>query len=197
MTMLNSLVRVGLILSGVMTATVVSACAPGSSGQPDPQPSGEASATKSASNGSKIPFDNPKDLSAVKKSCDLLTQEQLDELGMAAEPSQTEAIVGIAPCNWDGDKFAMSLAPDTSSGGIRDFYQQYGGTKQMTKTTVKGYPAGWIDKTDITCRVEVGVAKGAKFAVNYTAYGPDRHQSEPCKQGEKIAAMVLKNIPDA
>lgn len=182
-------------LSGCVTVSTKTA--------PEPTGGGDLSeappTSESAGADPEVSFENPKNLAAVTDACDLLTGRQLEQLGMKDEPEHKKATLGIAPCGWDGHAFGLSLTPDTKSGGMAKLYRTDGYGKGHERSEVSGYPAAWVERTDITCRVEVGVAESMKVGVSYVAYvtNAEADQVEPCEEGEKIAAMVLKNIPDA
>ncbi len=192
----RSTLRRGLPLAAAALAvTATAACSPSSSGTPEP--TGRAPATSQTTKPGPT-IDSPKNLQAVTDSCELLTQQQLDQLGMQAEPERKESMLGIPSCDWSGDDFAMTIAPDTRTGGIDQLYKSNTPGQGFQKSQVKGYPAAWIDKQSILCRVEVGVSKDSKFSVSWTSYQSDPAKPvKPCESGEKIAAMVLQNIPDA
>ncbi|WP_170837547.1 DUF3558 domain-containing protein [Actinopolyspora xinjiangensis] len=185
------------MLAAVLCVGVLAGCAApgGSGGAPTSGASSTESATRSAESGAAI--ENPKDLGAVSNACTLLTGRQLGELGMNAEPTyREEAMLGIRPCDWSGDRFAFTIIPDTKSGGIDELYATDNHGRGYERTEVADYPAAWVRRTDLTCRAKVGVSADASVDVHFTSYRePER--SQPCESASEIAAMVLKNIPAA
>ncbi len=182
-----------LVVATSLAVLVATGCSPSGAGSPEPTPTAQTTSKQSTP---EVTIEKPKNLRAVSDSCSLLTAQQLATLGMAAKPKHKDSMLGIPSCDWSGDEFAMTIIPDTNSGGITQIYKTEPDAK---KTTVSGYPAAWVDKQSISCRVEIGVSKDAMVGISYfsNTTSDQASQATPCKQGEKIAAMVLKNIPDA
>lgn len=181
-----------LLAATSLTALVATGCAPPSTGSSEPTTSPETSASPRQA----VTIGNPKNPKAVDDACSLLTSAQLDELGMQAKPEHMGTRQGAPKCDWSGDEFAITITPDVKNGGIDTLYKAI---PNITKSTVAGYPAAWLNKQSISCRVEVGVSRDAKLGISYfsNTTSDQAGQVQPCKEGERIAAMVLKNIPDA
>lgn len=189
------MVRSALLLAATSLATLVATgCSSSGTGSPEPITSPETP----TSSAQAVEIESPKNLKAVDDACSLLTPQQLNELGMKAKPEHDESPLGVPVCDWNGDKYQMSIIPDVKSGGIDTLYKS---RPSVRKSTVSGYPAAWLNKQSLLCRVEVGVAPDAVLTISYTSHaGSAKAESgaiKPCKEGEKIAAMALKNVPDA
>ncbi|MGJ7905627.1 DUF3558 family protein [Actinopolyspora sp. H202] len=186
------------MLAVVLCVGVLAGCAPGGSGGGGGASTSGASLTESVtpSADSGVAIEDPRDLRAVSDACTLLSERQLGELGMNAEPTYKEGLLGIRPCDWSGDEFAFSVRVDTKSGGIDELYETDNYGRGLERTEVAGYPAAWVRRTDLTCRAEVGVSADASVGVHYTSYR-EPQRSRPCQSASEIAAMVLENIPDA
>lgn len=188
-----------LVVTGILAVMGTTACSP--TGADSTQPPSQAPTPPSKSAPSSIEVENPKNLKSVTDPCSLLSREQLAKLGMDAEPTREKSALGAQSCDWSGDEFAMTLTPDTVSGGIGDLYRENKSSSSFKRVSVEGYPGAWVDKTTILCRVEVGVSNNAMvsvdFASNATSDEVANGQIKPCKRAEEIAAMALKNIPDA
>lgn len=192
--------RLRLLKHATFTAAIalailgVSACAPsGSSSTPSSTTSG-AAATTSAAPG----VENPKNLKSITDACQLLTPEQISQLGGGGQPEEDTSAYGESQCYWSGDAFAVGVAINTASGGPAKIYKASASRNNFAPTTVDGYPGARVDKQDILCRIELGVADDQSIEVNYTKHsGGSPEMNDPCRFAEKITSEVLRNVPDA
>lgn len=171
-----------------------SACSPG--GSQTPPSSTTESPTTTAPSAPKV--EKPKNLKGISNACQLLTSEQLSQLGGGGQPEEDTSAYGETQCYWSGDAFAVGVSINTTSGGPARIYQAGGTRDNFAPTTVDGYPGARVDKQDILCRIELGVAETQSVEVNYTKHsGGSPEMNDPCGFAEKITSEVLKNIPDA
>ncbi|MGW1677668.1 DUF3558 domain-containing protein [Saccharopolyspora sp. NPDC002376] len=172
----------------------ISACSPGGS---TPAPSSTAE-TPSATAPSAPKVDKPKNLKSVTNACDLLTSDQLSQLGGDGKPEEDTSAYGETQCYWSGDAFAVGVSVNTTSGGPAKIQEAGSSRDNFEPTTVDGYPGARVDKQDILCRIELGVADDQSVEINYTKHsGGSPEMDDPCGFAEKITSQVLKNIPDA
>ncbi|RKT83722.1 Protein of unknown function [Saccharopolyspora antimicrobica] len=142
--------------------------------------------------------ENPKNLKAVTNACDLLTPEQISQLGGGGQPEEDTSAYGETQCYWSGDAFAVGVAVNTTSGGPAKIHEAGSSRDNFEPTTVDGYPGARVDKQDILCRIELGVADDQSVEINYTKHsGGSPEMDDSCGFAEKIASETLKNIPDA
>lgn len=188
-----------------LVAITVAAAAVGLSGCSAASPGNETADTSSAAPSSEkaddpaLAVDTPKNLKAVTDACSLLTAEQLKALGGDGAPKAAESIFGESECSWQGDNFGAIVGINTTTGmGPERIQQQVENAENSEATKVAGYPAARVDEQSALCRIEVGVAEEQAFTVNYSKHAAELPEmADTCGYGEKIAAEVLKNIPDA
>ncbi|MHA6800467.1 DUF3558 domain-containing protein [Bounagaea algeriensis] len=191
--------RTTLATTTVLAALGLASCAtPTDSGSQPEQPPTNQQAT-SGQQDAALSIDQPKNLRAVKDPCSLLTPEQLQQLGETAQPEPTESGWGGPACDWSGEQFAVTVTPDTQLGtGPQQMYASAQSSGDFHPTKLHGYPALHKNRQSLLCRTEVAVSKDASFSVDYTRYAGDAPEmQDSCGYADKIAAEVLKNIPNA
>ncbi|MBA8827031.1 hypothetical protein FHX42_004415 [Saccharopolyspora lacisalsi] len=92
------------------------------------------------------------------------------------------------------------MAPDTVQGqGIRT--AAFNNSEDGKPThRVQGYPAVHGGKNDLRCGTFVGTSKTDVFYVSFTVGSDGRGDPEyadPCAMSDRIAGMVLENLPPA
>ncbi|MBB5153799.1 DUF3558 domain-containing protein [Saccharopolyspora phatthalungensis] len=173
-----------------------SACAPGSPETPSSTTS-EAAPTTSA-----VPkVENPKNLKSITDACQLLTQDQLSQLGGGtdARPPQGEtSALGEPKCNWRNNAFSTAVTINTKHGGLTEITKIAESSDNFKPTQVDGYQGARVDEQSALCRVEIAIADDQSVAINYFRNsGGKPEMNDPCGFAEKITSEVLKNIPDA
>ncbi|WP_211212940.1 DUF3558 domain-containing protein [Actinopolyspora mortivallis] len=147
------------------------------------------------------PFAIPKplNLAAIKDPCDLLTKQQIHQLDAGAPQPDGKSAWGQQQCKWRNQQMTISIAPDTQQKqGIE--YTAFTNTEDGKPThKVDEYPAvHGIGKTNIRCSTSVGVTEKYTFYVSFTVGTEGRgnpEYSDPCAMSDKIAGMVLDNLP--
>jgi len=91
------------------------------------------------------------------------------------------------------------IEPETTLGnGIYGTYEQESNTPGFKKIQVDGYPAAQTDQQSHSCRIYVGISQTQEFAVDFALLGGTRPDyMDPCGFAEKVAGMVLTNLPAA
>ncbi|QIZ34296.1 DUF3558 domain-containing protein [Saccharopolyspora sp. ASAGF58] len=165
-------------------------------GTPEPAPSSE---TNSAAN-DPFHIEQPKNLAAVSEPCQLLTSAQAQQLG-AGSPEPDSSEWGQGACKWRNQQFSTKVAPDTAQGqGLRWAAKIDGDDQGNPNVRVNGYPAVHGGISGIRCSTTVGVSDTQALMVHFTTGSEGRGNPEytdPCAMSDKIAGMVLENIPPA
>ncbi|MDR7301501.1 DUF3558 domain-containing protein [Haloactinomyces albus] len=195
--------RSSLSIIGAMILLSVTACAQAGPGSPEStstnEPTSHSTQSASRKTNPASEIKDPKNIEAVTDRCQLLTTEQLAQLGARSRPSQDTAPWGEPTCKWSSDQVQVTLAANTVSGGgfsrIRGNKDEYANYKE---TTVSGYPAARVNFSSLTCGVFIGISKEDTFSASVTIYNTNEPQhSDPCVFAEKVATEALTNIPDA
>ncbi|MCP2262473.1 Protein of unknown function (DUF3558) [Streptoalloteichus tenebrarius] len=191
--MIVPLVAAGLGLAACTSTT------PGLASTSTSTGSQSSAATSTAATGDGAPkVATPKNLKAIADPCQLLTPQQIQEIG-AGEPRQEKSQWGEAKCSWHNDNLVVSLAPDTTQGkGLSTVYANRDSLSNSEETTVGGYPGLRTGKISMACSVYVGVSDNQVFLGTVTV----RRDAKPeykdrCAFAEKVAGMVLSNLPPA
>lgn len=166
------------------------------SSQPEQQPS--HAQTPGTTKNAAPPIPQPKNLRAVKDPCSLITPQQIQQLGETAQPEPAESGWGGPACTWSGDQFAVTVTPDTQLGmGPEQMYAAAKSVGDFHPTTLQDYPALHKNDQSLLCRTEVAVSKDSSFSVDFTRYGGDAPaMQDSCGYADKIAGVVLENIPE-
>ncbi|MGW3471131.1 DUF3558 domain-containing protein [Saccharopolyspora sp. NPDC000995] len=183
--------RTTLIIATSAIALGLASCA--TPGTPEPTPSPETSAA------ANDPFhiEKPKNLAAVSDPCQLLNQDQIGQLG-AGQPEPGQAEWGQGTCKWTSQLLTLEVAPDTVQGQGIKWMAKTAGDSGKPDGNVSGYPAVHIGETSGSCGTYVGTSDTELFLVNYQIGSEGRGNPEyPCGMADKIAGMVLENLPPA
>jgi hypothetical protein len=129
--------------------------------------------------------------------CRLLTQDQRENLGMAAgQLYENDAATGARACSFDsatGDHDDASLfigvrAKQSASAGLPNTHP--------TQITINGYGALQISPpmtgSSVDCALVIDVADGQSLQVEYQA--PTGDQDATCGQVRKVASMAVTNL---
>ncbi|WP_190820915.1 DUF3558 domain-containing protein [Saccharopolyspora pogona] len=170
-------------------------CSSPTPGLPEPTTGGE---TTSAVN-DPFRIDQPKNLKAISDPCQLLNPQQLQEVGATTTGRQDKSQWGQANCAWDGAKLALQVSPDTVQGqGLRYTTKIVADGKPTAE--VAGYPATHVGATSGSCGTYVSTSDTELFLVDFQMGTEDFKESGfsgPCAAADKIAEMVIKNLPPA
>lgn len=191
----TTLRRTTLGVTAVLTALALAGCAlPTDADSEDQQSSSDVGSSPSQQQpGPQI--EQPKNLQAVGHACELLTSEQLQQLGLGGEPQPDESLWGEASCDWANDAAGVSVtqmnqtSPATMYQNAKTFDEYHPGQ-------VRGYPANHTDRLSNLCTVDVGVSDTATFRVDFTQHEHSTPEmQDACGYADTIAAEVLTNIP--
>ncbi|MEU5845571.1 DUF3558 domain-containing protein [Saccharopolyspora shandongensis] len=164
----------------------------------DPQPT-TGSQTTSAAN-DPFHIDKPRNLAAISDPCKLLTPQQLQELS-AGPPETDKSEWGQAACRWSNQQLAIKVSPDTvQQQGLAYTAKIYGDSSGKPTAQVAGYPAVHGGTNDLRCNVFVGTSEKQVLSVSFSTGSQGRGNPEyadPCAMGDKVAGMVLENLPPA
>ncbi|MFB9428203.1 DUF3558 domain-containing protein [Streptoalloteichus tenebrarius] len=187
-----------VFLSSVVMATA--ACTSTTSGQPSTPTSAEISAaTSTAATDNGAPkVTSPKNLKAITDPCQLLTPQQLQELG-ASGPRPDKSKWGEASCTWRNDNLNLNVAPDTTQGqGMAAVYAHRKDFSNSEKTSVNGHPGLRVEKFSKTCGLYVGTSDTQLLLVDVAVLRDVKPEyRDHCAFIEKVAGMVLSNLPPA
>ncbi|MHA6800468.1 DUF3558 domain-containing protein [Bounagaea algeriensis] len=183
--------------TAVLAALGLAGCVtPTDAGSEDQQPSSPAESTPSQQQNTPQ-IDQPKNLQAVGGACELLTPEQLQQLGLGGEPQPDESMWGDSSCDWRNDN-AMASVTQLNRTSPETMYQNAKTFDEFHPAKVQGYPANHRDRMSNLCSVDVGVSDSASFRIDFTRTGGDAPEmQDPCGYADTIATEVLKNIPNA
>ncbi|WP_019855080.1 DUF3558 family protein [Actinopolyspora mortivallis] len=156
---------------------------------------------KSSEAPSGDPFAVPEalDLSAAFGPCELLTRRQVERLGAGRPQPDGESAWGQEQCRWKNESFSVVLAPDTTQKqGLK--FAAYTSTADGEPThEVKEYPAVHGNgKTETRCSTIVGTSREDVIYVSFaigTDGRDDPEYARPCAMSDRIAGMMLENLP--
>ncbi|WP_421671896.1 DUF3558 family protein [Saccharopolyspora spinosa] len=172
-------------------------CSSPTPGTPEPTNGGE---TTSAAN-DPFQIGQPKNLKAVSEPCQLLTPQQLQQLGATTEGKPAQAQWGQTNCAWDNEQLTLQVSPDTVQGqGIRYIAKIAGDDNGNPTAKIDGYPAVHEGKSSGSCGTYVGVSDKEMVLVHFGVGSEGRSNPEftdPCATADKIAGMVISNLPPA
>jgi hypothetical protein len=138
---------------------------------------------------------NPKNLDAISDPCQLLTAEQLSQLGTGGQPSHRPSPWGQDTCTWDNNVLRVKVSPSTTlKHGLKSVLRTVNKTAPDEK--VEGYPMVTAQPLGLSCGIYVSTTSEDTFAVDISATDSDRpeHQ-DTCAVAKQVASMVLSNLP--
>lgn len=173
---------------------LLAGCVSATPGQPVPSSVGQTTSVQD----DPFRIDKPKRLNAISDPCQLLAPEQLSELG-ASSPAPGRTPWGQQSCRWNNDQLSLNIAPDTvQRQGLKYTAKIFGDERGNPTAEIEGYPAVHAGVNDLACTTAVGVSETEMFNVQFTAGSEGRHNpafSDPCAVADRIASMVLANLP--
>ncbi|PRW64327.1 DUF3558 family protein [Actinopolyspora mortivallis] len=186
-----------ILLAAACTTAALAGCA--TSTPADTNPDTTHTTTSSSEDPFAIP--QPLNLAAITNPCHLLTQQQTTTLNAGPPQPNGKSAWGEQQCKWRNQQMTISIAPNTQqSQGLE--YTAFTNTEDGKPThRIEDYPAVYgIGKTDLRCSTSVGVTRKNSFYVSFTVGTEGRgnpEYSDPCAMSDKIAGMVLDNLPPA
>ncbi|MCP2262471.1 Protein of unknown function (DUF3558) [Streptoalloteichus tenebrarius] len=181
------------ILCLAAAAMVMAGCTSTTPGQA----STSTGSQSSAATGNGAPkVTNPKNLKAIADPCQLLTPQQLQEIG-ASESRPGKSPWGEESCTWRNDNLNLAIAPDTTQNqGLSILYANK--KSDSEETTVNGHPSLRYNKEGRSCALGVGVSDTQTFSISMTVLRDVKPEyKDRCAFAEKVAGMVLSNLPPA
>ncbi|MCO1575525.1 DUF3558 domain-containing protein [Crossiella sp. SN42] len=135
--------------------------------------------------------------------CRLLTDPQLDELGITV-PGKYENDIRFGPlCRWDASetpaRINFTLAVTIEAGGIDNVYRRKNQVYSWMPLEISGYPAATYSDTQVSgwCKVSVGVRKDAWITLGAYVPGgitPGTDHLTPCLRGPWITERVMTTV---
>ncbi|PKW18480.1 DUF3558 domain-containing protein [Saccharopolyspora spinosa] len=154
--------------------------------------------SQAASNDPGMPqVANPKNLEAVSDPCQLLTADQLAQLGTGGKPTHRPSAWGEDTCTWGAktDGLRVNLAPSTTlNRGLTSVLRTV--HKTAPDEVIDGYPMVTSQPLTYSCGIYVSTTSEDVFSLNVDRGDSDRpeHQ-DTCAVAKQVASMVLSNLP--
>ncbi|WP_083821667.1 DUF3558 domain-containing protein [Saccharopolyspora spinosa] len=182
--------KTGLVIL-IAVAFAAAGCTSGGPSQGDP---GTASPPP-PSDPAMPAVSNPKNLDAVADPCQLLTSEQLNQLGTGGEPSHRPSPWGQDTCTWDNRVLRVKLSPSTTMDhGLKSALRSV--RKEAPDEQVDGYPMVTTQPLSTSCGIYVSATPQDTFVVDVDATESDRPEHrDTCAVAKRVASMVLSNLP--
>ena len=186
-------VRATLAAFGLAVSALLAGCGQVETGTPEPARGGSAQAERLAP-----PVPHPKDACGIP-ACELLTPEQLTQLGVSPATATEESSSGLTTCSWESpDKHLdLSVTPDANrpqAGGLNDTYLKRSDFEVFEPTEVAGHPAVRADYADVgDCPLYVGVADTQAMIVAVDGFMAE--STDTCPIAREATAMILSNLP--
>lgn len=175
---------------------VIAGCSDATAGSPVPQ-TRVSTPTVTESEGLAPPVENPKDLRGIG-SCELLTAVQKTELAITTPGETRTTEWGEEECDWQNSDLSVAVAPATKLGGLDQAYRSRENFDNFAESDVDGHPTVRVNVFSAGCSLFVGVADDQALFVDFVRVtGKDPAYRDPCGFAEKIAGMVLSNLPAA
>ncbi|MER7014736.1 DUF3558 domain-containing protein [Saccharopolyspora sp. NPDC000359] len=144
-------------------------------------------------------IERPKNLRAISDPCQLLSPQQRDQLASLPAGVPEPTPWGQQACRWRNQQLTVSISPDTVQGqGLR--YTAKVVADGEPTAAVAGYPALHYGISSGSCGTFVGTSDTELVLVSFQAGSEGRNNPEyanPCVVSDKIAEMVLANLPPA
>lgn len=141
---------------------------------------------------------DPKDARGVA-ACDLLTDDQLSELGLVPGSGQAATTAQTRRCSWssavdDTNPAVVDLLAETPTAPLDFLYRLRGTSEVWEELVITGHPAVRQDQyDDNSCSIYVAVS-------DHQAFGTDgnsarRDLPDPCALSRRMAELILSNLP--
>lgn len=191
--------RAGVGVVAVAVGLMVASCSGTTPGTPSAETSVEDSTVPpSGSDGQAPPVENPKNLQGIDP-CELMTPEQLSELGVPEAGTKDESPWGEELCGWDSPVVSMSLSPNTTLGdGLDRAYRNKENFDEFEVSDVDGYPSVRVDFATQSCGLIAGISDEQTLSMEFTRVSPDAPgKGDPCEFAESVMGEIIANLPDA
>ncbi|MGW1679276.1 DUF3558 domain-containing protein [Saccharopolyspora sp. NPDC002376] len=142
-------------------------------------------------------IDQPKELNAIQDPCRLLNPQQRELLAALPTGATEPTPWGQQACLWRNQRITVSVAPNTvQRDGLR--YAAKVVADGEPTAQVAGYPAVHDGVSSGACGTVVGTSDTAVVLVSFQV-GPEGRgnpdYADPCAMSDRIAEMVLSNLP--
>jgi hypothetical protein len=182
-------VRIGLVVAvlAVLTGCSTSDRPPG----PDSQPRFPGDVPQ------ELRVADPKDARGIP-ACDLLTRDQLVELGLDPSTASPDRRLLGESCVWyyaDGSTFAsVSISTDPTATKLPGMYRLHHAEPGFEILQITGHPALRFDLDPaVQCGLAVGVADFQNLGTD--GYYDREPRPDICAQSRRMAEMILANLP--
>jgi hypothetical protein len=139
----------------------------------------------------------PKDARGIP-ICELLTRDQLVELGLDPATARPDSFLRGESCSWrlaDGSSRAgVGLSTDPEAQKLPDFYRLRRVSHNFEILQVAGHPAVRSDDTPVGGCV-LYVAAADEQILSAKGYVDSRGLPDPCAPARRMAELVLSNLP--
>lgn len=182
---------------GAAALTVLAGCGTGGGVVPRSAPEPAPQSGFPADVPQELRVKEPKDARGIP-ACDLLTREQLVELGLDPATAQPDSRMLAESCLWyyaDGSTFAsVSISTDPTATKLPGMYRLHHAEAGFEILEIAGHPALRFDlDPSIQCGLAVGVADFQNLGTD--GYFDRRPGPDICAQSRRMAEMVLSNLP--
>ncbi|OLF17882.1 DUF3558 domain-containing protein [Actinophytocola xanthii] len=135
------------------------------------------------------------------RPCDLLTEDQLGELGLTGEQtSDLSSTWSTDTCRtWDADKTLSASVTAVSTEGVDAFYRGRFANMRYRPTEVAGLPALFyrFDGVEHACYLAIDVADGQLLDVAFGANAPestDASLDELCDTARRVGEAAVRTL---
>lgn len=141
------------------------------------------------------PVAQPKDASDVE-ACDLLTDGQLEDLGLVPDSAEQQEIENIQTCIWSSvvypaNPVSVQKKIETGVPVLDGLYLIREGTFLYEEREISGHPAVRAEISETkTCTIMVAVSDYQGLGIK-----ADQPLPDPCTTSTRIAELVLSNLP--
>lgn len=137
----------------------------------------------------------------LSEPCDLLTDTQLDQLGLVEYSSRIDSL-GDHECTWaeseEGTRKISISAMGNNENGLSDIYAQREQYNHFEPTTINGYPAVIADPytllEDGACPLYVGITD--QLTAYTIAQFPIASDDDPCPITQDVAEAMIDTLQD-
>jgi hypothetical protein len=186
------------VTSAVLVSVALASCAQvgGEAHSAAPSISAMPTARFDASTPPELRVREPKDARGIPV-CELLTRDQLLELGLDPATAQPDSFLRGETCSWrfaDGSTRAgVGLSVDPAAQKLPDFYRLRNTSTNFQILDIAGHPAVRSDDRPVgDCSLYVAVSDLQILSTN--GYADGRALPDPCAPARRMAELVLSNL---
>lgn len=204
-------IKAPALLAALAAAALLSGCEGESPGQPTTAPP-DTGGTQPSNGSADIPkVEQPLDPTRfLDKPCDLVPKTWLRQQGYEEQGDSKNASGPAGPgCAWSTPDVSgpqVQIVIDTSNqeagtGGLQRAFESYkrGEWDYFELATVDGYPAAFMDITDMRgqgrCSLTVGIRDDLTFGANGDFF--DDHPAQACPMAQALAEQVINTLKGA